>query len=1099
MLNDGRLARLFSKESRHCALQLWVLQVRSKGSIEDRVVYGRLLPYNHSNDSWSATDDDAFSTLGSFQAQIVRLNLYIKSNQCAELLRQLSAGRTISAISEGLKLNISHEFKARFGTTALPGNGLVYRPVAYLLNRDAHDRRSPSSPHGGAGAFSASITQTDKAALFRLDQDYDVALTESVVKHLNADTGLDFGGTDTARLGDIELLVFPTLDDQERHLLRVNWSDASLALVARFNAMQVPHFKSFQFRLSVANSHQIFYSCVATADCNAEGIFEYKFELGDKLRAMTDSCELEIFGFPDAHSGEGTLCCRWGIGFIREIHVQGHLVGRGPGPVKFDWLEKATRPSTSERTKAALTIDRGNLGFTNRIGGREADPWVPPNRDVITLFSRLHPPKSDGQFFPRWGQGDGEGRLQFVEWFKALLAKYQQHQVVIFDPYFETAGLALVLLCAASTADYIVFTSLPKPSKDGETTTDASDKPSSGRLNNLVASCEQNAELLKSIKFRIYGLKEGRLHDRYILIMGSDGLPVAGFNLSNSFQKAAENFPLLVTPIPPDVLLKVEQYKSGLVQETKSIRPEGEVENLPMRLLFDSAASPAAPRRYEPLSFLEMARAGDVLSLWSGEASLRGLSGDPLKERMAALSLIKDTSLALSETVGLRNWLGQKATDFADLTSTWNVLGEVLAHSHNEDPHFRDFESKRDYMEFMARFLEASFNRTHEMVDKELAVTDPRRFREPVEALLHSPYSPHHFFYPSKYAALTWSEFFAIKILWLHAPDALLAIAESQMTRVPVEPQGSDVMRLSLLSQIVSEIALSVQLDLSLIQRNRLVASGNGLLRWLGLNAIERQLETPEGRAATLQLIASFPYPEQVRALGWMVHRAAGLSEKVDIFNGLVTALHGALPRTIPADELRHLVDSMRGHMKQLAWAEPWLFQDVISPLLRDGRANADDACEIWIRELAALLEPQLKTQPRLFNVEREGQTTNIAAYLFAHSSPERRQVSVKLLQPILKRQKRIVQQPLGSTADWTRWDSALVVSMWILAFTRWGQHYLRELGVTDHGLDELSRESHELAMVRPIAEWRSDGAGKPGQLAAFLDQAEELDQSAIS
>lgn len=52
---------------------------------------------------------------------------------------------------------------------------------------------------------------------------------------------------------------------------------------------------------------------------------------------------------------------------------------------------------------------------------------------------------------------------------------------------------------------------------------------------------------------------------------------------------------------------------------------------------------------------------------------------------------------------------------------------------------------------------------------------------------------------------------------------------------------------------------------------------------------------------------------------------------------------------------------------------------------------------------------------------------------------------------------------------------------------------------MTDRQLDELSRDARELAMVRPIAEWRSEGADKPGQLAAFLDQVEGLDQGGVT
>ena len=1078
LLNDGRLARLFSKDAHHCALQLWILQIKFEQSIENRVVYGRLLPYSHSSDRWSASDDDDFEAFGENLAQVVRLNLYVKSAQCAALLRGLSASLTVEEISQDLNLGLSDKLKARFGTTALAASDLVYRPVAYLLNRDAFDPRSPSSPHGGAGAFSASITQTDKGALFRLGQDYDVALTASVVKHLNTDTGLDFGGADAARFGDLELLVFPALDDLERGLLSVSWTDAPRALVARFNAMQVPHFNDFQFRLSIANDGQIVYSGIATAERNAEDVFECKFELSDQLRARTDSTELEIFGFHGGHPREGTLCCLWRTGYVRELHLQGHVVGHGASPVKFDWLEKTSRPSVSARVKAALTINRGNQGFTNHIGGREADPWVPANRELVSLFTRLHPQPSEGRFFLRWGQGDSEGRLQFVEWFRALLAKHQQHQVVIFDPYFEAAGLGLVLLCAAPNADYIVFTSLPKL-KD--------DKPAPSRINNMVASCEHNRDLLKRIKLRIYGLKEGRLHDRYILIMGPDRLPVAGFNLSNSFQKAAENYPLLVTPIPADILLKVEQYKFELVQEAEAAQPEGETENPTMRPLFDSKASPTAPRRYEPLRFLEKAQAGDVLSVWTGEPSLQGLSCDRLKEQMTALDLIKDDSLVLPETAGLRNCLDQQTGDFADFTANWEVLGEVLAHSRSEDSRFHELTSERVFLEFLARFLKASFKRAHDEVDRELVVTDARFFRKPVDTLLHSSYYAHNLFHATKYAALTWAEYFTIKFLWCYAPDALLAIAEAQMACVPMEPQDSDAVRLSLLSQIVSEIALSVQFNISEGQRDRLVHSSNGLLQWMGLNAIEMQLEKPEGLATVLQLVAAFAPSERVRALGWMVHHAAGNPKKSEIYKGLVAALHEALPETIPAEDLRRLVDSMRGHMLQLAWTEPWLFQDVVFPLLRNDRANTDDACEIWMQELADMLEPGL------FDRAREGQTTNITAFLFAYSSPERQQTSLKSMQAILKRHRRIVQQPLASTSDWTRWDGALTVSLWMLAFNRWCEYYLRQRDMTDRELEQLSQDARELAMVRPMNEWRSKGAGKQGELAAFLDQVEEL------
>jgi hypothetical protein len=469
------------------------------------------------------------------------------------------------------------------------------------------------------------------------------------------------------------------------------------------------------------------------------------------------------------------------------------------------------------------------------------------------------------------------------------------------------------------------------------------------------------------------------------------------------------------------------------------------------------------------------------------------LNGDPLKERMAALGLLNGESLALPETEGLRNCLDRRAGNFSDFTADWEVLGQVLAHSSSYE--FRSPEPgfDRDFLEFLGRFLDESFRPAPIDLSKGLTTTEPKLFVARVETLLTSAYDPHHFFHPVKYAALTWSELFAIRFLWWYAPDTLLAIAEAQAAGIPSEPQAPDVIRLSLLSQIVSEIALSVQFNITEGQRGRLIRSNNGLLQWMGLNAIEMLLEKPEGLATALQLVADFSYPKQVRTLGWMVHHLARNPNKTEIYQGLVTALHEALPATIPAEDLKRLVGSMRGHMRYLSWAEPWLFQDVVYPLLQNQRANTDDACEIWVHEVADLLNPELDHMLGQFDRAREGQTTNIAAFLFAYSNPPQQQASLKSMQAILKRQRRIIQQPLASTSNWTKWNEALVVSMWILTFARWGQYYLRGRDMADSDLEELSRSASELAMVRSMDEWRSHNSGKEGELALFLDQVEGL------
>ncbi|MGV8056861.1 MAG: VPA1262 family protein [Smithellaceae bacterium] len=1106
ILNDGRLERLFSKDGRDCALQLWILQIRSALGIENRLLYGRLLPYSHSSNTWYATDDDHFEPVGEPQAQVIRVTLYIKSSDTTALLKHLSDGHDLTLISDELKLNMQQKIAGRVGTTRI-GFPIVYRPVAYLLNRDAPGREAPRSPHGAAGAFSASMSQSDKLALFRIGADFDDALIKFIIEQLSADTGLDFGHNDITRLGDLELLVFPTLDDSERELLSAGWKGEPGVFTVKLNPMQLPHYNRFHVRLCVTNDNQLIHACMATVECFEGDVISCEFSVPVELHPIADSTEVEIYGSRTDDVRAGTLCCRWGIGYIREININGNLVGNGGGSVQLDWLVRVTKsPTSSERLKAAQLINQGRMGFETSVGGRKADPWVPVNHEVRSLFAKLHPSHSEGRFFDRLSDSGGLSRLDFVEWIKDLLIKNQNHQILIFDPYFEDAGIGLIVPNAGNQGDYVVFTTLPKPPKQKsrfslllghlkkwwtlENLSTAKD-----RINNLLSSCEQLKPLLKSVRLRVYGLKDGALHDRYILIAGKDGSPITGFNLSNSIQKANENYPLLITPIPADVLLRVLKYASellGLAVE-ESAADGGSASRI--KLIFDSNSTRQVPRkRFERLRFLKNSVAGDVLSGWTGEQSLRGLKNDALRQRMRELGLLQEESLVLKDRHGLITYLDQQTGDFSNFTAHWDVLGEVLAHSPAGDLlGTADLSAKTAFLNFLAQFLRDSFDRIHsEEVDAPIAVVASSYFQESIEGLLTKPYKPHHFVYPVKYAALTWSEYFAINIMWSHDPDALLSITEAQVATVLLEERQREAVKLSLLSQIVSEIAVGAEFGLNDVQRDRLVRSTNGLLKWLGLNALESQLKNAEGVRDLVRYTSSFSNRERIQTIGWMTNHFAGKPDEAMTFQSLVDSLHAIMPKKISAEIANLLVDSLRGHMRRLGWCEPWLFEDVIRPLMVNARVEVDDLCSIWITELITYFEETLNDQVCIFKRNAEGRVTEVAASLFSRSGLQQQRTVMESLQRILARVRRDIQQPLASTLNWTKWDTSLVIIMWILAFTKWASHFITTPSGIEPELEQLSNEAGCLALIRPINEWRSQGV-EPGGLVKFIEEVGEI------
>jgi hypothetical protein len=91
------------------------------------------------------------------------------------------------------------------------------------------------------------------------------------------------------------------------------------------------------------------------------------------------------------------------------------------------------------------------------------------------------------------------------------------------------------------------------------------------RATRLIEACKQLELLLTNLKFRLLDLrsKEGGrkslFHDRYILVFDEFGKVKTGYHLSNSIQGATKKHPLLVTPIPGDVLIAVEDYISSLL------------------------------------------------------------------------------------------------------------------------------------------------------------------------------------------------------------------------------------------------------------------------------------------------------------------------------------------------------------------------------------------------------------------------------------------------------------------------------------------------------------------------------------------------------
>ncbi|MFL1527197.1 VPA1262 family protein [Pseudomonas sp. O230] len=1088
LMKDARLARLFSMPGRACALQIWIAQIQTDDGLENRFVYGRLLPYSFSLGGWSASSDDKFEAVGDWRAQVIRATLYIDSDHAGELLGKLSKGDNIKEISSSLDLKLSDSLERRIGTFSF-SDSYVCRPAALLLNRDAHEHLGPQSPHGSASAFSAAITTVDKEQLFTTARGLDQEMARFLVKRMNADTGLDFSSKDAARFGDLELLVFPTLDDHERELLDVSWADGCKALVVKLNLTQLPSFSKFFVHAQIMNDAQRIFSSIASVDKGATDVIECTFELPDGYWDIADSVEIEIHGVKDG-AVAATSCCTWKNHYIREISISGHTLGSLNAEVKLGWLDNALKKKLrgSPRVKAAQTANRGHGGFASVIGGRKADPWVVANRKINELISVLHPPKSEARFFGRLSEGDGTERLQFVEWIKQQFAKHRDHQIIFFDPYFEDAGIGLFFPNASDKGEYVVFTTtLPTtPSIQSQKSFTGPD-PDSNRIDNLLASCKQLQGLAQRIDLKIFGVKPGALHDRYMLIADRRGLPVAGFNLSNSIQKANEDHPLLITPIPMDSLHEVFKYATRLItRAANGASADGEY----IEPIFDSKRQEQPVRkRNERLSFLSWDMTGSVLSTWIGDNSLRGIHGEELRTRLVELDLLDGESLRFPKTPGMDACVSGSNAMEDDSQQRWEIVAEILAHTtHGDSPWGVADDQKVAFCDFLEGSLKNAFSRISDIApDTSFESVQSHLFQQDLESFLRGSYSYEHFRHRIKYQALTWADVFAIKILWNAAPEKLVNLSERCAVTLDREEPHRDAVKLSLLSQIVGEVSLAIAFGITNEQRESLLQSTNGLLKWMGLASL-RDASKNGGAKQVVARLASFDRQTSIRTMCWLLSGLAweeGNGEAVDIVR---QALYYTLPPKLDKNEAEFLVESLRGHMRELGWSEPWLFAEVIVPLLEEERVTPEALSSTWMKELYSYLDEKLLGKTVSFDRSREGRITEVAAFLLARSSFETQGKAIDVLLKTLKKARTNVQQPLASTMNWNKWDCSLEIAMWIYAFCRHVEHHMDDSAKLPVQFVDLCQPSRDVAMVRTLDEWRYNGVQR-GALAAFIEE----------
>lgn len=1058
---DERLARLFKGKDKNCVIQLWILQIKQKEQkkVVSHIIYGRIFPYSYANQKWSATSNPKRIIIEDNEIKLIQVNLYYQNKDTRLLIESLESQYSLSEISKKIGFEFSDKLEQEIGNVKI-SYPVIYRPVMYLFNKDAHLINSLSSPHHSAGSYSAALIQSQKKELFQIDGDYCQELIKFIITELNAMTGLQFRKQDYRRLGDIELLVFPTLDDHEKELLNVMFNKEIIKV--QFDTQQLPFYRSFYINFTLLNDDQIIHSTLNKMDKQTDHIFRSEMSIAKKMGVIVDSLEIKIYGQKKENT-ELVLCTIWQNHYICEISLNiMSSFNEGNNKIQSDWLEKIIQQKDAKiRLNLVQTIKNNYKPEPTIIGGRQTDSWVTINKHLLKLLEKIDPRPSQGMFFEKIGDSNGLARLEFVEWLRKILETKRNSQVFLFDPYFDSAGISLLALNMKHECEYTVFISLPDNNNKKNEDED--------RIKRLLSSCEKLDFSIGNQKLKIYNIEKGSLHDRYLLIMAGNRL-VSGFHLSNSIQHASENYPLLITPIPSDTLIKVGNYVESLLEKSN------------LQLLFDSqkhtSASNLLIKQEEQL--FDNKWAGHILADCIKEESLRTLTGLKLKNRLEEIRVLKGISIKTDILQGIQQYLSSLNNDSTYFYEKWCALSDIFASSFT-DNNINQLElyDKQQFIEQLVIFLKNNYKKIYTPTDpnKKVTIEIDSIIKEPFEKLLQSSKRIEHFRYQIKFSFLTWADVFAIKILWQFSPERLIDVLDSIMEIIQKTNRDDYIFPHAILIQSLGEISLSAQIRITNKQLNALLDSDYPLFKWMGLNVFKFRLEKDSDLQEFRRYVGQVNLIEKVQIIGWFLVKTGIRTSHIQsqIFYELLALLFEILPTKLEEEQTILLINSLRQNMTKISYSEPWISDNIIMPLLEQERISANGLSKIWLQDLLSDLNGYLVNQTIFFQKEVEGNLTLMAAFLFSQSDYSQQIISLQPFQQIIKKCKRKILKPLASTVDWKKWNNALAIIFWIKSFLELVVFYLDKPNNIEDVILLLKQELEELIFQKLILEHQDE------------------------
>ncbi|MES5869067.1 VPA1262 family protein [Bacillus cereus group sp. RP32] len=585
--SDKKLKNVMKKGG-NCQLQLWILEICEEKRVSKRLLYSWVIPADYCDGKWYKADIETkwSPNTSAYKVNLKKFTLYSNGESIYFLILDLLKGNSISKACENLNLTKPPKEVSEFKLE----NTYVVRPPVFLETKSMtllykENIRPIQSPSRDVTCVSASLFQLQKMNIWGKSElnskpiESADELARFCINALINETGFKFDGRDSSRLGNIEWIATPLLDPEESpidfSMVNENVSNQNnkFDLSAKSckeievylkSGLDLPNEKLL-IRCRLRNCHEIMLDQVKLVDIKTA-------EQGLRFSAnqQVNQVQLTVW-IANSNDGEWEMWYEQDTPLTREMNMEMGMIGLR-GNVELSTIQEwRNSKKIKDRVQHYERVKQTTYQYSS-IGGYVRDPWAPSTLEVSNYVNRLFPAKSKGEFFPKgWGD-DAPSALSFAEWFKSITNNADHKLVTIVDPYFDTVGLELIAHSPTTNSSFEVITCTQVKSNDDKVETKINEidlqenVPDPERATRIKKGCENLRLILSRLQLKILdirGNQKGKgsyFHDRYILIYDNDGNISEGYHLSNSLQAATKFDPLLVTPIPIDILTEVASY-----------------------------------------------------------------------------------------------------------------------------------------------------------------------------------------------------------------------------------------------------------------------------------------------------------------------------------------------------------------------------------------------------------------------------------------------------------------------------------------------------------------------------------------------------------